>query len=124
MHFVTDGASTDMHGAGPSSEPPAEVVLTPKPGRGGPKGPSKKKKLGVGAVAWTHAAVSAVQVFGCCSHCPASPCSCSTCELYLEMQGSPHRFFFGGAALLLSCECLYWPLHIKTGCKSRVPVSS
>lgn len=48
-------------GLGPRSRPQTEERQTPKPGKGPPKR-SIKKELGVGAVAWTHAAVSALQV--------------------------------------------------------------
>ncbi len=48
-------------GLGPRSSPQTEGGQTPKPGKGPPKR-SVKKELGVDAVAWTDAAVSALQV--------------------------------------------------------------
>lgn len=45
----------------PASSPLTQRGRTPKPGKGPPKR-SMKKELGVGAVAWTDAAVSALQV--------------------------------------------------------------
>lgn len=86
VHIVTDGQSQDRLGASPLSGPPAEEGLTPKPGRGRPKGSSKKKILGVDAVAWTHTAVSALQVLCCSCHCPSSACCCLALLLLMLLQ--------------------------------------